>query len=112
MTSARYRNPLRLSTGQLGRKFAGMVGEPKLSQCLIRTNECVPAPHACKQQRNGHVVASRQVREQLAELEHEAELGQPQPGPRGLTEIVDASAVQLYLPLVRTDHPGQHMQQC
>ena len=49
---------------------------------------------AVEEQRQRHVLDRRQLRDELAELEHEAERRAPQPAALGVAQLVDAAPVE------------------
>ena len=61
--------------------------------------------------RDEHVVANRQIVEQLEELEHEADLGAPEPGGARLAQLVHANAVEADLAAGRPIQPADQVEQ-
>ena len=68
----RDRDPLRLPAGQLPGPSALHAGEPERPQPPSRQIGGLPPRGAQEHRRQGHVLDRGQLREQLAELEHEA----------------------------------------
>jgi len=66
---------------------------------------------AFQQQRQCHVLLDGQLRDELPELQHDAELAATQPGARCLGEVIKALPAITDLPGLRAQNPAQTMQQ-
>ena len=96
---------LALPAGELGREIALPVLQPHLVQHFARV-QGVPANLG----RQLHVLQGRQVLDQVVELEHEAHVIAPVGGELLFAEGRDLLAVQVHLPLGRSVHAPQNVQ--
>ena len=96
--------PLRLPARELGGALVQVLAQPQLTEGLAGLGQSLPARGARQKQRDGDVVQGGEVRQELAELEDEAELLQAQAAAGRLVEgrdvlrriasvVVDASGV-------------------
>ncbi len=107
----RDRDPLCLTARKLAGQPVFQSAEAEPAQPLPRTSQRLRAVGPGQQQRQRGVLRRGQLADQQALLEDEAELVPAQRAALGLAELVDAVSVQRYLALVRTQDPGQHVQQ-
>ena len=68
--------------------------------------------HTTEQQRQRDVLLGRELRHQLAELEHETEAITPQPRTFRFPHGVESLAIEMDLTGARNEDPGQAMEQC
>jgi hypothetical protein len=90
------RDPLLLATGHLGRQVAGPPTEADEREQLIRARGVIARALARHERRQQHVLGGGQRREEVEELEDEAEDLAAQPGQRPVVEVVIAAAVDLH----------------
>src|SRR6185312_2810108 len=89
---ARDRHALLLAAGKFGRPVRGAVGEADQLQGDARVLLALRGPKLGQQQRQFHVLLRAQHRQQVVELEHEADVGRAPFCERALAEFVDARA--------------------
>jgi hypothetical protein len=102
---------LRLSTGELtGQRGRQLANVQTFEPGTGRGVGCRPVM-AFQQQRKRHVLLYGQLRNELPELQHDAELAAAQPGARRLGEVIEALPVVADLPGLRAQDPAQAVQQ-
>ena len=88
-----------------------LVADAELAQQLVRGPAGVLAPPADEQQRQLDVLDRGQRRQQVEELEHEADLAAAQARELGLAQLVDALAVEPDLAGRRAIEAGEEVEQ-
>jgi hypothetical protein len=89
----------------------GAPGRAAVVQPRVRGLVGGAPPHPVEQQRQRHVVRRGELRDELAELEHEAERGPAQPSAFSFAKRVKALPVEPHLAAVGFEDPGQAVQQ-
>ena len=107
--------PLRLPARELGGALVQVLAEPQLAQGLAGLGQRPPARGARQEQGDGDVVQGGEVRQELAELEDEAELLQAQAAAGRLVEGCDVlrhvASVVIDASGVGHEHPGHDVQE-
>ena len=107
--------PLRLPARELGGALVQVLAEPQLAQDLAGLGQRPPARGARQEQGDGDVVQGGEVRQELAELEDEAELFQAQAAAGRLVEGRDVlcrvGSVVVDAPGVGHEDPGHDVQE-
>jgi len=103
---------LGLATGHLASALAFQTHEVEPFESAARFTEGLSTVHATKQQRQSNVLLGRELWDQLAELEHEAEAITSQSRALPFSQGIQSLTIELDLTGVRNEDPGQAMQQC
>ena len=108
----RYRHPLLLAARQRGRKLVGLIGHAQpLEQAQRAATPLIRGPLAAEVHRQHHVLDGGQGRQQLEELEHDADAA-PAPGRQlGLRHLVQRLAGDDDRALAGPVDAGQQVQQ-
>ena len=104
-------DPLGLPARQLGGQLVLVPVQAELGELGAGAGQGPAARGPGQQQGDGDVVQGGQVRQELAELEDEAELGQAQAGALGLVEAGDVAPGVVHAPGVGHQDPGQDVQE-
>ena len=108
---AGYRDSLRLPAGHVGGAAISQIGNTDLRQDLVGLRQRGATPGAGEQQRQRHVLAGRELRDQLAVLEDETELAQAQVGALRIGHFGEVLAREQHPTVVRDQHPRQAVQE-
>ena len=107
----RHRHPLLLAAGQAVRKAVGAVGETDLFQQTQGPLRCLRPGPPGQLQGQHQVLQGRQRRNQVEELEHEADAAAAEQGPLPLGESPKGNAGDTDLPGGRQVDTAQKVEQ-
>jgi hypothetical protein len=105
------RHPLHLATAEVPRRGVELAAQPDLLEQRRRPLVRATAVHPGDRRRQLDVLAGAEAGEEVEELEDEAEIGGPEPGPLALAETADLAPVESQPPLARRVEGAEQVEQ-